>query len=485
MSQDVSELLARYVSNTDRNVYTITNLPEEVIAVIFAYVSRSPASFRDNLVHLLADQELADVTPLPEDAATSRRVARASEQAQKFHEKWVVGYGHSSVAEHGVVHIGIERISRLASAALELSNPFLSFTEYSQRYQRPQRDRFVLPKELDRWPVQRETLESLQHLTFDAYERIEEGLFGYFAATNPPRANEDDGAYRRRIGRLGFEDARYVLTLAVETNLGMTANGRALRDGLIRLLGDPHQEVRSLAESLEAEASTVLPTLLRHIVPPPGRPALTGSRTAGAAGAAVCLLSATGEGSPDPCQEALTLLVGSAGHSAGVEPSEISLASYQTLFQARSEYDLIPDEAQQVSYRFRLQISEAAWHQLLRHVRRVNFVVSPPGVEAGVVVPQSIRQAGLEPLFRATVRAAEKAHAEIGAVSAEAAHYAVTNAHRRSLEASLTLAEMAHLVRVRGAANAQWEIRELVQAMAAEVDRVHPGLLAPLVGARA
>ncbi|MHB1505552.1 MAG: FAD-dependent thymidylate synthase [Sulfobacillus sp.] len=482
MSHQVSELLGRYVSNTDRNVYTITNLPEEVIAVIFAYVSRSQASFRDNLVHLLTDQELAEVAPAAEDSASQRRVARASEHARKFHEKWVVGYGHSSVAEHGVVHVGIERISRLASAALELANPFLSFTEYSQRYQRPGRDRYVLPAELDRWPVQRETLEGLQHLTFDAYERIEEGLFGYLAETNPPKANEDDEAYRRRIGRLGFEDARYVLTLATETNLGMTANGRALRDGLIRLLGDAHMEVQSLAAAIEQEAAHVLPTLLRHIKAPLPRPA-TGAQMASSASApTVRLLAATGDHDPDPLQAALTLMVGGAALVSGRQAPQLAIETYRQLFQAATDYDLIPDEAHQVSYRFQLQISEATWHQLLRHVRRITFVAAPPGVAGGVVVPPTIRQAGLEPMFRATVRAAEKAHAEIAAVSPEAAHYAVTNAHRRLVEATVSLGEMAHLMRVRGAANAQWEIRDLVTDMAGEVDRVHPGLLAPLIG---
>ncbi len=482
MDQVVSELLGRYVSNTDRNVYTITNLPEEVIAVIFAYVSRSPASFRDNLVHLLTDQELAQVAPASEESVSRRRVERASEQARKFHEKWVVGYGHSSVAEHGVVHIGIERISRLASAALELANPFLSFTEYSQRYQRPARDRFVLPAELDRWPVQRETLEGLQNLTFDAYERIEEGLFGHLAETNPPKADEGDDAYRRRIGRLGFEDARYVLTLAVETNLGMTANGRALRDGLVRLMGDAHLEVKALADAIEQEAASVLPTLLRHITPPAPRP-LPGKQPAGGVLIpAVQLLTFTGDHDPEPLETALSLLLGGRALSVGRQASELGMEAYRESFQAAGDFDLIPEETHQVQYRFRLQISEAAWHQLLRHVRRITFVPAPPSVLGGVVVPPTIRQAGLEPLFRATVRAAEKAHAEIAKVSPEAAHYAVTNAHRRLIEATVSLGEMAHLLRVRGADNAQWEIRDLVTEMAGEVNRVHPGLVAPLLG---
>lgn len=34
--------LSRYVSDTEGDVYAITGLPEEILAVVFAYVSRSP-----------------------------------------------------------------------------------------------------------------------------------------------------------------------------------------------------------------------------------------------------------------------------------------------------------------------------------------------------------------------------------------------------------------------------------------------------------
>ena len=34
----------------------------------------------------------------------------ATEKARAFHEKWVVGYGHASVAEHAVVHLAIENV---------------------------------------------------------------------------------------------------------------------------------------------------------------------------------------------------------------------------------------------------------------------------------------------------------------------------------------------------------------------------------------
>ncbi|MGH7791400.1 MAG: FAD-dependent thymidylate synthase, partial [Thermodesulfobacteriota bacterium] len=109
----VHDEIKKYVSNTEGDIYTVSNLPEEVVAVIFAYVSRSPKGFRDNIGVVIREEQFGQ------------------ERAAKFHEKWVLNYGHASVAEHAVVHMGIERVSRLFSSLLELSNEYLSFTEYS------------------------------------------------------------------------------------------------------------------------------------------------------------------------------------------------------------------------------------------------------------------------------------------------------------------------------------------------------------------
>ena len=258
--------LTRYVSNLDRRVYTIYNLPEEVIAVIFAYVSRSPHSFRDNLKKLLEDDELA-----VGDAAGGR-TSFYSEKAARFHEKWVVGYGHSSVAEHAVAHIGIEGISRLASAELELANAFNSFTEYSQRYQRPRRGDSYLPPELQDHPEAKSLYADLQEKAYDTYERLLSGLIDYLTNRLPRHEGESEKRFRIRVEKTAFEDARYVLTLATLTNLGMTGNGRALRDTLVRLLSSRYPECRQLAREMEREDRPGrFHASLEHVKPSPYR----------------------------------------------------------------------------------------------------------------------------------------------------------------------------------------------------------------------
>jgi hypothetical protein len=52
------EILSPYVSNTDRPVFVVENLPEEVVAVLFAYYSRSKESLRRNLLKLVQEEDL-------------------------------------------------------------------------------------------------------------------------------------------------------------------------------------------------------------------------------------------------------------------------------------------------------------------------------------------------------------------------------------------------------------------------------------------
>ncbi|MCK4531890.1 MAG: hypothetical protein KAT94_03410, partial [Candidatus Aenigmarchaeota archaeon] len=57
-SKEDIAVLENHVSNVDSDVYVIKNLPPEVIAVLFAYVSRSPLSFRENLLKLIKSKDL-------------------------------------------------------------------------------------------------------------------------------------------------------------------------------------------------------------------------------------------------------------------------------------------------------------------------------------------------------------------------------------------------------------------------------------------
>src|SRR5574338_430659 len=125
----------------EREIYLLSpkELSPETIAVAFAKTSRSPESFR-----AIAGQ-------------------LSEEKSAQFHEKWVVGYGHASVAEHAVLHIAFENVSRVAIESIE-SNRLASYTEKSTRYQRWDPGNFMVPPELEAHSLRGEYEETMRSL---------------------------------------------------------------------------------------------------------------------------------------------------------------------------------------------------------------------------------------------------------------------------------------------------------------------------------
>ncbi|MBA4602786.1 FAD-dependent thymidylate synthase [Thermoactinomyces mirandus] len=485
MKQEQRIDLTKYVSNLDKNVYTIFNLPEEVIAVIFAYVSRSSASFRENLEKLLSDEEL-QVT-----RNASGMARGSSEKAARFHEKWVVSYGHSSVAEHAVAHIGIEKISRLASAELELANSFNSFTEYSQRYQRPKRGEFYLPPELNRHRELKQKFLALQERAFDTYDQLMHDLNNHLIETIPRKQNESDRAYRLRVEKIAFEDARYVLTLATLTSLGMTGNGRALRDTLIQLLSSPYDECRQLAKAMEQEISQVIPTLLKY-VKPSDYLLTTKKQLENTLSPEPAPSSRPVEGpvarmtKMPPYEEALlelaTRLIISETCLSYAEARQQALSCSTRQLEEMAEaalcnlnfFDNPRGEFHHLHYQFEFMISEANWHQLLRHNRRTHFSYGLPTIRFGYTIPPHIREAGLEPVYREFLQEAENIYRELSAFDPLIAPYAVTNAHHRQVVATASLWELYHLINLRTSPEAQWDIRQAFMSLLEELKVHHP-----------
>ncbi|MDA8353785.1 MAG: FAD-dependent thymidylate synthase [Firmicutes bacterium] len=481
--------LTRYVSNLDQNVYAIYNLPEEVIAVIFAYVSRSPAGFRDNLAKLLKDDELA-----VNDAASGMATAY-SEKASRFHEKWVVGYGHSSVAEHAVAHLGIEKISRLASAELELANTFNSFTEYSQRYQRPARGSYHIPAELDDHPSAKTAFIRLQEQAYDTYEQLLAGLTAHLENTLPRREGESDKRFSSRVEKVAFEDARYVLTLATQTSLGLTGNGRALRDTLVQLLSSRHTESRELARQMEREISQVIPTLLRHVQPSEylleTRKELAqepiSRKTSPDRGTAHQGPSARFLHLPEYRQAlrdlSIHLLVGEYGLSAAqaAETADRMTVSQQEerLEKALKHLHFFDNPTglfRHLFYTMEFSLSEANWHQLLRHNRGTHFTFGEPTVDWGYTIPPHIREAGLTETFSRLMAIAEKTYDHMLEICPAAAPYCVTNAHHRQVTATANLWELYHLINLRTTPEAQWDIRAAFEQLYNDLETHHPVL---------
>ncbi len=476
--------ISSYVSNENKNVYAITGLPEEFIATLFAWVSRSPKSFREHL------QEAVKEFDIP--AALGNSFAGLSKKAKDFHEKWTVGYGHSSVAEHAVAHVGIENISRLASAELELANTFLSITEYSQRYQKPERGKWHNPIDDNNQTIGF-AVEDFYNKTFDVFEQLIKEVHDYLIQKEQKETGEVLSIKRiKELEKLAFEDARYVLPLSMHTQLGMTANGRAWRDALAVLGNSKHKESVKLADDLREEITKVLPVLLKYATPSQyqinsnKRMSSTFTRKSKESYDRTLVQLHSVETEEASINNIIALLkqkyenmTYGQGQMAAIRMSaENKEKVIQDLLFEMEHFDQAPDVFNHIRYNASFLVSEANWHQLLRHNRKTDFTFSDPSPHFGITIPPRIIEVGLDELVKDIAGTSEKLYNNLVEEGFDKeAEYVVLNAHRRHVYASFSLSEAYHLINLRTSEEAQWDIRETFEELFRQLLSVHPLLI--------
>ncbi|HQQ87818.1 MAG TPA: FAD-dependent thymidylate synthase, partial [Smithellaceae bacterium] len=160
-----------------------------------------------------------------------RGIARTEvEKARQSNRNIVFEMGHSSIAEHAVFNIDVLGISRLLVEEIEKFR-LCAFTEKSQRYVLFDKD-FVLPDEIGETGLTRLFAEMVAAQN-DYYHHLYEQLRPYVFEQNKTLAK--DPANKSTLEGWAKEDARYVISLATQTQLGMTINARNLELMLRRL----------------------------------------------------------------------------------------------------------------------------------------------------------------------------------------------------------------------------------------------------------
>jgi len=224
--------------NNQRRIYTLpSNMMPEVKAVTFAKCSRSPEPF---------DQIAKELT---------------EEKSAEFHEKWVVGYGHSSIAEHAIISLAMENVSILATKVIEDSR-LASFTEKSTRYQIFTKDRVYKPENIMNSELA-SVYENAINLLMDTYQEIAEPMKD-FAKKKYPKKEESDSLYEMISKARACDNIRYLLPTATLTNLGMTVNARELEHLIKKLLSHPLKEMQDIGQEIKEKAIAEVPTLVRY-----------------------------------------------------------------------------------------------------------------------------------------------------------------------------------------------------------------------------
>jgi flavin-dependent thymidylate synthase len=405
-----------------------------------------------------------------------RAAARAEvERARRSNRSIIFKMGHHSVAEHAVFNFDLIGVSRLAIEEIERFR-LVSFTEKSQRYITLGED-FVVPEEVRRAGLEKlfvGTVRAQNALYHKLYARLRPHVFAKHAA-----AAAEPGNHAVLEG-WAKEDARYVVSLATEGQLGMTINARNLELLIRRFAAKGLEEVRALNLRLHDLAKAVAPSIILFTDPSPfdaeTYPDLAAAagewpapaRRGRAASKAVRLVGAPADGD--------TRVIAAILHTVTRHPYEVCLARaasappaarrnlVRRAFGRMEFYDFPLREFEHADLVYDLVVSASCFAQLKRH-RMATLTWQRYDPALGVTVPPSVREIGAEKEFRRMVERTEAAHAALAKAVGPAADYVLTNAHRRRALIKLNVRELYHLSRLREDGSAQWEIRSVAADM--------------------
>ena len=459
--------------NYARRVYPLDahELSEEQIAVAFAMTSRRPEPF-DEIARQVSEEKAAD-----------------------FHERWVLGYGHASVAEHAVVHLAVENVSRLACDTLE-DNRLASYTEKSSRYQVMPGDYYHVPAELDNHPsLRREFVNACDGL-FQGYLSLIDGCLAHLRQTNPQGEQERDGAYNLRLRRIATDDCRAVLPSATLTNVGVTANARALEHAISKLLSSGLREENELGQEVREQARFITPTLIKYAE---RNDFLAGAvaRREGLAqrfgpDSASQTDETAGDSAPqvrlvdwDPQAEeklAAALLFGGSHRAYDELWREVLDLGPEDRWEiidrslsGLGPHDAPPRELEVVDYTFEYLMDYGAYREFKRH-RMQSYFPQSATVAHSYRAPSGVREAGMADVFYEVVGRAEDVFWKVRELSPMVAQYLVTHAHNRRVLSKLNLRECYHLFKLRTSPLAHASIREPAEEAMRLAAEVHPRL---------
>jgi thymidylate synthase ThyX len=459
-----------------REIYLLSprTLSPETIAVAFAKTSRSPESFRSIAA------ELSD------------------EKSAQFHEKWVVGYGHASVAEHAVLHLALENVSRLAIESIE-SNRLASYTEKSTRYQRWSPTDYTVPPELEGHPSGREFVSTCDQL-FRTYSDSLTAVRRLVRARTPRRDNESEEGWDRRIRSQYVDACRFLLPAAANANLGMTANARVLEGMIRKMLSHELAEIRQIGQQVKDVARVETPTLIKYAEASEylrdttqdlasgvqGSAAHSGSSMnngdAGEDAAGWCRLVDYDEDGESTVMAAVLCRFGEGSFSEAaarirqMSSSERALLA-EALLGRLGQHDIPIRELEYCDYTFEIVMDQGAYAEFKRH-RMMTQSPQRLTTRLGFSVPRLITEADVQDTYQSAMQLAAETCEHLRELSPAVSQYVVPNGFHRRVLARFNLREAYHFCQLRAAQNAHFSLRRIAHRIHSELTGVHPLLTA-------
>jgi len=411
------------------------------------------------------------------------------DKARKSNTSIIFEMGHSSVAEHAVFNLDLIGISRALTELVQRSR-IASYTEKSQRYVTFGKD-YVVPAELDNRPKLKKPYKQLMNELFAEYEASYNALCELYAKTKPAMKVRDREA-------LAKEDARYILPLSTQTQMGITINARSLENLLRRLAKSPLLEAAELKELIYSQVSYIAPSLIRY-TEDDGYSGMIDLEKVGFTGFLQQELPWVEEldlenklkvlSSPaNPDDSILAAIIYQQGELNWNETREtvsrlprlIKQQLWNQVFHKLKAWHKLPRAFETVDFSFELTLSESCWAQFKRH--RYCTILRKGGSSIIPKLPDSIKTIKRTNEWQELIRKANRLGLSLPPKLNQLNPYYRLNASTLTVYARMNLREIYHFIRLRSDEHAQWEIRELSDLMATQIKKIAPQSAALLCG---
>ena len=420
-------------------------------------------------------------SPLPVDQLRANAL-REIEKSRRSNENIIFEMGHASVAEHSVFNFDLIGISRLASEFLQ-KHRLVSFTEKSQRYIKLEED-FIIPDELkDDSQLVEEYLELIKEEN-SLYNLYYQKLTAYFEKKYPDMD-------KKLILGMAKEDARYILSLATTTQMGMTINARNLEYMIKSLLSVDNFELQTIGKKLYYLVKDVAPSLIKYYEPSEydfknWKNSLNYKFKCENIEKnefdSVKLIDNTEKG-----EEMIlsALLFDSMCYDYDTILKNIDKIDTDDLLKkvwhGIDFYDSMDRAFEMADATFEFVISSSCFAQMKRH-RMATIISGNYDTNLGVTLPHSISEIGEDGSFRKMVEKVNEFHQKVKIFDKIAANYLLLNAHRKRVLMKANMREWYHFVRLRSDAHAQWEIRFVSDKVKEILKQKYPHITKILAG---
>lgn len=477
------------MTNVDKPIFVLKNLPEVVKGTVFSRYSRTVKSLR----RVLLDEF---VTKLEGGGTSDSGID--TKRAEDFYERVLNDYGDDSVAELAGVHLACEDVSILATKVIEDSRVGLSPLEKSTRYvlfNQKVDDEYRVYKDLEIMNSRHADLylETVNYL-FDTYSRLYDPLTKYVKEKVPAEEGVSDRAYASSIKANVCDNLRGLLPSASLTNLGLYGNGRAFEYLLIKMYAHPLTEMRTLSSMMHEELNKVIPSFLRRANDQKGKEYqryLTDARNN--LTTYMANRQPIGGGKKDhtttlvyhyPNDE--TDLIASIVYPY-VNEEWTAVRKWVTKMDSHEKEKVVdlylgprtnrrhkPGRAlENSSYFFEIVGNYGMYRDLQRH-RTLSQEKQEFSTRYGYDIPSTLIEAGYKKDFEEAMKCSEEAYSKITTDLPKQAQYVVALAWRIRWYMQMNLREAFHLIELRSSKQGHPDYRRVAQSMFRQISAVHP-----------